>query len=69
MTSSLPDDCDAKEVGRVLCLGMRGRQVGCGSAVRQDCLGRGREGRESRRGCCFGEGGVCRWRELDVVLG
>jgi len=69
MTPSLPDDCDAKGVGRVLRIGMRGRQGGCGSPDRRDCAGRRREARESRRGCCFGKDGVYRLRELDVVLG
>ena len=67
MTPSLPDDCDAKEAGRVLYFGMRGRQGGCGSPARRDCAGRRREG-ENQRGCCFGEGAVG-GRELEVVLG
>ena len=69
MAPSLPDDCNAKGAWSVLCFGMRGRQGGCRSTVRRDCAGRRREARESRRGCCIGEGGVSRWREFDVMLG
>ena len=69
--SFLPDNCNAKEAGRVLCFEMRGRQGECGSPVRRDCADRRGKVRESRRGYCFGEGAVCRWnlKELDVVLG